>query len=96
MEVEVELIGFLSRLAGKRRFKLNLEAEQATVLDLVKLLGETFGRELERNIVEVDDSPPRKVSLILVNDVEVSSLQGLETVISAGDRLTIIPVSHGG
>lgn len=46
------------------------------------------------------ESPRQEVSasslLVAVNGAEISTLNGLETVISNGDTVTIIPVVHGG
>jgi molybdopterin converting factor small subunit len=97
MEVTVELLGFLADLAkGKSRFKMEIEAERPTVLTAVKVLGERFGLELERNLVESLYGEVRKAVLILLNGVEVSALSGLETPIGEGDKITFIPISSGG
>jgi molybdopterin converting factor small subunit len=34
--------------------------------------------------------------LVLVNGREISVLNGLETVVKAGDELVFVPVMHGG
>ena len=35
-------------------------------------------------------------ALILVNGKEISVLNGLETIVSDGDEIVFLPVSHGG
>ena len=88
MEVEVELIGYLARLAGnQRKIRLEIGGEKPTILDLVKALGGRLGFELERNLAQI---------LILLNGVEINGFMGLRTPLAEGDRLVFIPVSHGG
>ena len=35
-------------------------------------------------------------SLVLINDIEISALNGIDTKLSDGDKITFIPVIHGG
>ncbi len=98
MEVEVELLGFLRNLAkGEEKVKIRLPDEgKPNVLTVIRVLGEKFGGEFERNVVSFNPLGTHKAALILKNGVEVGALQGLETPVSHGDKLTLIPVSHGG
>ncbi|MFX0092174.1 MAG: MoaD/ThiS family protein, partial [Candidatus Hodarchaeota archaeon] len=38
----------------------------------------------------------RPNALILVNGKEISVLNGLETQVEDGDKIVLVPVSHGG
>ena len=99
MEIEVELLGFLRSLAGGRekvRVKISKEFESPKILTVIRMLGELFGSEFERSVVSSSPLGSHKAALILKNGVEVSVLGGLETPVSHKDKLTLIPVSHGG
>ena len=51
--------------------------------------------KLEGVLVTATDSLKKRV-LILINEQEISALQGLRTIIKNNDRIIFIPVSHGG
>ncbi|MEM2926918.1 MAG: MoaD/ThiS family protein [Candidatus Bathyarchaeia archaeon] len=93
--IRVEFKGFLRSLAKVSRKKV--KAHNSMMLkDLCSLLCEELGEEFGRALLGTELQDPRVNSLILVNGQEVSVLKGLETSIKAGDKVTFIPVSHGG
>ena len=47
-------------------------------------------------LISVQNSEFRLNSLVLVNDIEISALNGIATKLSDGDKITFIPVIHGG
>jgi molybdopterin converting factor small subunit len=98
LEVEVELLGFLRSLAGgTEKVKVTvLEKSKPKILTIIRILGERFGCEFERSVVGSNPLGNHKAALILKNGVEIGVLKGLETPVSNGDKLTLIPVSHGG
>ncbi|RLI26042.1 MAG: hypothetical protein DRO52_03150 [Candidatus Hecatellales archaeon] len=96
VKVNVELVGFLASLArGESRLSVEVEGE-ATVLGVIKALGEKFGWKLEKNLAESFQGEAFKVCLILLNGVEVDVFRGLETPVGEGDKLTFIPVHSRG
>jgi molybdopterin converting factor small subunit len=67
-----------------------------SVKDLIqKLILEIPG--IEPNIVNQQTEGVVKTSaLILVNDREISVLNGIDTLLASGDEVVFIPVVHGG
>ncbi len=97
VQVNVKFVGSLAGLTGKQSTVLHLNTDQKpTILSLIKLLGEKFGKEVEKRIVDYGDGKPRLRVLILKNDVEINVLKGLDTFIDENDVVVLIPVSHGG
>jgi len=50
----------------------------------------------KRTLIDPDLENPRPNTLILVNEKEVSVLNGLETMLKDGDEVVFIPVLHAG
>jgi molybdopterin converting factor small subunit len=93
VSIKVELIGTLQK-KQKRRLNITIDGP-ATVMTLAKRLGiiassnlaSTVGKELKNTNPSI---------LVLVNGVEVSALEGFNTVLEDGASVTFVPVSHGG
>lgn len=66
--------------------ELILEEDKLTVSEIIE--------HIQRRSTGEEVSPTSL--LVAINGVESSTLQGLETVVSKGDTVTIIPVVHGG
>jgi molybdopterin converting factor small subunit len=66
-----------------------------TIRDIVACIGEQFP-ELKRIFYDSDLNDARSNSLVLVNGVEISVLDGYETKVTDGDEIVFVPVVHGG
>jgi molybdopterin converting factor small subunit len=84
--VKVKPCGFLSRALGK---SVSIDAERITVATLLELLQARMPPSDEPTL-------SRANTLVAVNDIEVSALQGEATALSDNDTVTLIPISHGG
>ena len=97
MDVEVELLGQLRSLAGKQKATVRLNSQvEPTISTVIRLLSDQFGPEFEVNVADLKGEKPRLKTLVLKNNVEVGSLEKLKTKVEDGDRLVIIPITHGG
>jgi len=47
-------------------------------------------------LIDPELNDPRPNVLIMLNKKEISALNGLETGVKDGDKLVLLPVSHGG
>ena len=93
MKVKVELIGALQGNTSGKMHEVEFDEAVnvlALIRELAKLQGALYG------ILGSGTSSLKSNVLILVNDREISVLEGLETRLCDGDRVTIVPVSHGG
>jgi molybdopterin synthase sulfur carrier subunit len=95
VHVKVRLLGVLRGFSGKGYVSLE-SGEPATVGKVIQRLAEGFSPEFKRVLIDPELEDPRPNALILVNEKEVSVLQGLETEVGDGDEIVLVPVSHGG
>ena len=93
-KVRVRLLGVFREFPGKSQIILRLE--KPTIGSAVQSLAKLFPIELRRLLIDPELNDPRPNALILLNGREISALKGLETPVSDGDEITLIPVSHGG
>ena len=95
IKVKVKLLGVFQGLSG--RSQLLVEFGKIPLMrEVVQKLVEPFSPEFERVLIDPELGDPRPNALILVNGIEISVLEGLETEVNDGDEVILIPVSHGG
>jgi len=88
-EVEIRFFGALASQTGKKLLRIELSRP----LPLGRLL-----KDLESESLKTleEDIWGRRNILVLVNDREIEVLEGRKTIISPGDKIALLPVSHGG
>jgi molybdopterin converting factor small subunit len=84
MAVTVTFLGSLRDQTGGAK---QLELDAATVDDLLELLGQRFGAELERSV---------RHARIVVNGTAVQFLKGGKTALAAGDEVAFLMPLGGG
>ena len=89
MRVRVVLEGPLARLAGDEELVLDVR-EGATLLEALRALCSL--RPSLSVLFDTDTGDPRTNFLLLLNGRDVDVLGGLETKLSEGDELCIIPL----
>ncbi|MFP3985684.1 MAG: MoaD/ThiS family protein [Candidatus Bathyarchaeia archaeon] len=93
--IEVEFVGTLQRIVGKKNISLRVDSS-VTVKDVISELTNRFTPKFEQVLVDPELKDPRPNVLILLNGKEIGVLDGLRTSVESGDKLVLIPVSHGG
>jgi len=83
INVKIRTIGIFRELFGNKLLAIKLK-RNSTVKNVIQKLA---GSEI--NDVWLN-------ALVLVNGKEISVLNGLETMVSDGDEIVLLPVSHGG
>lgn len=87
MIINVEFVGALRTVANANSCSVELE-EGATMSALMhRLKAELFG---EKEFADESNL------LVMRNGKEISVLKGLQTELKHKDRITLIPISHGG
>jgi len=81
----IRLMGNLGKLENGKRLDSEKVVAPITVGQLLKELQSSHGLEFRR------DS-----TLVLVNGVEATALQDLDTLIQGGDEVALVPMFHGG
>ncbi|UCG44717.1 MAG: MoaD/ThiS family protein [Candidatus Bathyarchaeota archaeon] len=95
MPVKVKLLGGLRGLAGKEAIFIELDGI-SVVKELFHKLAEDTPPEFRRALLDPELNDPRPNALILINEREISVLDGLESQVRDGDEVTLVSVSHGG
>jgi molybdopterin converting factor small subunit len=93
-KIKVKLLGTLKWAAGKEQQEIEA-SEPINVGELLESLAVNSSRMksiLSENIIE--NSRPNMI--ILINEIEIGLLKGLNTDLLDGDTLTLIPTAHGG
>lgn len=89
--MRIELVGFLKTIVKSDELTLKIESGMK-LKDFLVLLP----LKLRAELLDPRSGMLRTNFLVLVNGVEIKTLQGLSTDISDDDLLTLIPISHGG
>ena len=69
--------------------------EQSSIKDIIKKLTLKYGENFKSKILDSHNVLNKYVILIL-NGVNISSYNGLDTVVKEGDKLAFLPVIAGG
>jgi molybdopterin synthase sulfur carrier subunit len=95
MAITVKFIGALRHLTGKPKLTIEHSAD-FTIKDLIQKLIQDAPQAKSSIIDQQPDGAMKTNALILVNDREISVLDGLETPLKDGDEVVFVPVVHGG
>ncbi|MFN3622042.1 MAG: MoaD/ThiS family protein, partial [Nitrososphaerales archaeon] len=81
--IKIRFLGHLATYFGE---EAEVQKSEMSVADLLKELG-----------IKIESQHiTRANTLILINGIEISALNGDKTNVKDGDTVTLIPVSHGG
>lgn len=94
MVVKVRFIGSLRSSTRKNKLELNVERAITVKKAVDRLVGQI--PKLKNALIDVELDDPRPNVLILVNERDISVLDGLETKVKDGDEIVFIPIIHGG
>ncbi|UCD96049.1 MAG: MoaD/ThiS family protein [Candidatus Bathyarchaeota archaeon] len=96
--VNIEFVGVLQTLAGKRIIALDIcsSGSSLKVKDVVRRLTEQLPHTFSQSLIDPELQNPKPNALILVNNQEISALNDMNTEIQENDHVVFIPVSHGG
>jgi len=94
MTIIVKFIGSLRNFFGESNAIFNCENE----ISIKELINRIINKKpnIKEILISSRNDEFQLNSLVLVNGVEISVLRGLETKLSNGDKITLIPVIHGG
>ena len=93
MEVELRYYAMVRDAAGKRSETLSLP-EGATVMDLINHLVGLYGDRFRGYVF--DDEMLIDYLMFSINDADIRSLDGFDTVLRGGDRVLVMPPIGGG
>lgn len=95
MRAQVKLIGVFRKLIDREVVNLQLKPN-AMIEDVIEKITSLIPDKDKGVLVDFDLYDSRPNMLILLNGAEVSALEGLKTRVQEGDKVVMIPISHGG
>lgn len=96
IDVDVQLLGVLHKLAGKSTVSMKFDSSSVVVKDVIFKLVNSLSSNVKHFLIDSELDDPRPNTLILLNNKEIGALEGLKTKVEKGDKLVLVPVSHGG
>jgi molybdopterin synthase sulfur carrier subunit len=95
MRVTIHSILTLKKIMGTRRLTVEL-TDHASVRDLLSLMKARWGKELAGNLFEAGTGRLIPHVRVMVNGRQIEFLKGLDTPLSDGDEVLILPLVAGG
>jgi molybdopterin synthase sulfur carrier subunit len=94
MEIQTKYFAALREIVGKKIETMQLD-EGARVQEVIKLLIAAYGKPLEAQLF--DERGRLSASYqILINGINIGTLEGLATPLKEGDTIAILPPVGGG
>lgn len=95
MRVTLHTILGLKEVIGQRRTEIELPPG-STVEDFLAIIKERWGEGLAGRLFDAESGAVLRYVRIMVNGQTIRFLQGLETPLSEGDEVLILPLVSGG
>jgi MoaD family protein len=96
LKVTIEYLGYIKQSLGLTQAE-NLEIKtNASVRDLLIRLAEKHGEPFKKAVYHPEDKELQPHHILAINGLMVNLLNGLDTKLKDGDRVTIMPVVTGG
>jgi molybdopterin converting factor small subunit len=97
MNIHVKLYGVFGSAAKTRELNLTVPDENVSVKSAIThLLSNKALADLQQLLLDPETLDPRPNALIMVSGREINALSGLDTKLTDGDELDLLPVAHGG
>jgi len=81
--IKVRAYGYIGKALGKE--ELEIDKEEVRVKDILELITSSSNFKLSSLTM-----------LITINGVEISALDKEDTIVKSGDKVVLIPITHGG
>lgn len=95
IRLRAKLYAGLREIAGASEVDVELEEEKKVLLSVLQKLCQMFGPVFSNNFFD-KKGEYKGFCIITVNGTDMRRLSGLETEVSPGDRIEIIPPASGG
>jgi len=94
-EIQIEFLSVLADYIGIKIMFLEID-ENGTIKELFDELAKNLGKKFVKYIYNPKENQINDNSLIILNNKDINSLNGLETEIDNGDKIIFIPAIAGG
>ena len=97
VEVKVRFFTSLREIVGKREEILSFSEGESVTVDLIlRTISKKYGLPFTEYVYDEKTGKPKNFLQFLVSGTSISTLNGLETQLKAGDVLAILPPVGGG
>jgi MoaD family protein len=96
LRITVEYLGYIKQTLGITQAESLEIKTDASVRDLLVLLAEKHGEPFKKAVYHPEDKDPKPHHILALNGLMVNLLNGLDTKLKDGDRVTVMPVVTGG
>ncbi|NIU84326.1 MAG: MoaD family protein [Candidatus Thorarchaeota archaeon] len=95
MKVKVQYFGFIQGMLGKKGEEFELR-EGSCLSDLLNKMARIYGEQFQREVYEPGEKDVKSGFTVTVNGLLFGQLRGVDTGLSAGDKITFMTVASGG
>lgn len=92
--IKIKLFGSIANDFGSRELPINLATEPVTLKSILQILKNKSSYYF--NVYFDEDFSPKRGTIVLINGVDFNVIDGLETMISSTDQITLVPTVSGG
>ena len=97
LKIQLRLYGVFRSAAGSSQVQLDVPSEKPTVGMVIDyLISQSSFNKLKPLLIDESTMDPRPNALIMVSGREINTLDGLDTMVTEEDELSLLPVAHGG
>ena len=96
LKVHLKLFGVFRSAAGSGSIQLDLPTCTTVRMAIGQFASYPQYNEIKGMLFDSETTDPRPNALIMVSGREIGALDGLETKLSEGDELSLLPIAHGG
>lgn len=92
--VKITSLSFIAKIAGEKNTEIDVNSG-TTIEQLLEMLALRYGQDFEERVYNTTDGLNRFV-IILVNGIDMRSLNGVETVLEPDTEIQLLPAIAGG
>jgi len=96
LKVKMEYLGHIKNVMGNKKQEEIEIQDKSSIRDLLMLLSKKYGDPFRKAVYESGSSDLKANFMATVNGFLLNQLQGVETKLKNGDRVTLMPVVSGG
>ncbi len=95
MKIDVEYLGFIKNMLGKRNEEFTL-GSGSLLSDLLNKLSEVYGAPFKKDVYEPGDKDVKTGFVVTVNGFLSEQLKGVDTKLKEGDHVILMTLMSGG
>ncbi|MHA1145726.1 MAG: MoaD/ThiS family protein [Candidatus Helarchaeota archaeon] len=95
-KITLRFFSILKNITGKKEIELTIGEQDDTLHGALFKICKEYGKHFQEFMFKNETSQLNPNLIILINDIDVNLLNGLDTRLIKGDVITIFPTIHGG